>query len=62
MIDRDARPVVDDIEVASDLLETAWGIIANVGGGDWERESELWRSAAVSWRDRYFKKIRIEKK
>jgi hypothetical protein len=37
-----------------DLLETAWAIIANAGGGDWEKESKEWQDAAVKWRDTYF--------
>jgi hypothetical protein len=36
-----------------DLLETAWGIIANAGGGDWTRETPDWQDAAARWRDRY---------
>lgn len=35
------------------LLEEAWGIIANAGGGDWSRESEQWREAAVAFRQKY---------
>jgi hypothetical protein len=38
----------------TDLLELAWGIIANAGGGDWEKESKEWQDAAVRWRDTYF--------
>ncbi len=38
----------------NDLLELAWGIIANAGGGDWEKESKEWQDAAVNWRDAYF--------
>lgn len=36
-----------------DELEAAWGIIANAGGGDWQKESPEWREAAAKWRDRY---------
>ena len=36
-----------------DLLEQAWGIIANAGGGNWERESKEWQEAASAWRDQY---------
>jgi hypothetical protein len=36
-----------------DLIESAWGLIANAGGGDWTNESEEWREAAERWRDRY---------
>lgn len=35
------------------LLEAAWGLIANAGEGDWEREHAEWREAAARWRDRY---------
>ncbi len=38
----------------NDLLETAWGIIANAHGGNWEAASDDWREAAEKWRDRYF--------
>jgi len=34
-------------------LEWAWGIIANAGGGDWEKESREWQEAATKWRDAY---------
>lgn len=36
-----------------DLPKAAWGIIANAGEGNWERESEEWREAAARWRDAY---------
>ena len=35
------------------LLEIAWGIIANAGGGDWKRETKDWQRAAAKWRDDY---------
>jgi hypothetical protein len=38
---------------AVELLNTAWGIIANVGGGNWYLETEQWRGAAERWRDSY---------
>lgn len=38
---------------SADLLEWAWGIIANAGGGNWELESQEWREAAARWRDTY---------
>lgn len=34
--------------------ETAWGIIANAGGGDWTKETKEWQEAAARWRDEYF--------
>lgn len=36
-----------------DLLELAWGVIANAGGGDWTTQTEEWQEAAARWRDRY---------
>lgn len=37
----------------SDLLDYAWAIIANAGGGDWSKESKMWQDAATEWRDKY---------
>jgi hypothetical protein len=34
-----------------DIME-AWGIIANVGGGDWTTQTQEWQDAAARWRDR----------
>ena len=36
-----------------DLIEGAWGIIANAGGGDWDLATPEWRLAALRWRDLY---------
>ena len=36
------------------LLERAYAVIANAGGGNWRLESEEWQRAAYSWRDQYF--------
>ena len=36
-----------------DMCETAWGIIANAHGGNWEDASSEWREAAERWRDTY---------
>lgn len=41
-----------DKEIAH-LLEYAWGIIANAGEGNWEKESKTWQEAAAKWRDQY---------
>lgn len=41
------------MEDAADLLETAWGIIANAYGGDWGKATPEWKAAAVRWRDKY---------
>ena len=37
-----------------DLLATAWGIIANKNGGDWDKATPEWKAAAERWRERYF--------
>lgn len=36
--------------------EIAWGIIANASGGDWTKQSSIWKEAAARWRDNYFLK------
>jgi len=40
----------------NDLLEAAWGLIANAGNGDWSKETSEWREAANRWRDEYHEK------
>ena len=35
------------------LIESAWGIIANAGGGNWDRETAEWRGAAERWRNEF---------
>ena len=44
-----------DVREADELLELAWGLIANSYGGDWDQASEQsgWKVAAERWRDRY---------
>ena len=44
---------------ADDLLMEAWGVIANAGAGNWERESTDWQEAAARWRDRHQASIRL---
>ena len=36
-----------------DLLDSAWGLIANAYGGDWLEASKDWGKAAYLWRNRY---------
>jgi hypothetical protein len=36
------------------LLETAWGIICNVGYGNWFLQSKEWQEAAARFRQKYF--------
>jgi len=38
---------------ATELIERAWGIIANASEGDWDREHSTWKEAAIHWRDSY---------
>lgn len=45
----DASPAWPD----RDMLEAAWGIIANVDVGDWSRQRPEWQRAAAVWRDAY---------
>ena len=40
-------------EVLWDLVESAWGIIANASNSDWSKESKQWNVAAKAWRGRY---------
>lgn len=36
-----------------DLLERAWGVIANASGGSWGKETIQWQDAAAGWRDQW---------
>ena len=39
------------------VLETAWGLIANVSGGDWSQQPIGWQEAVFRWRDKDFHPI-----
>ena len=39
----------------ADLLEAAWGVIANAGGGDWKTQTPAWQEAAKDWRAEFHK-------
>lgn len=41
----------------TDLLEEAWGLIANSYDGDWPTAPRDWHAAAVRWRDKYHKTL-----
>jgi hypothetical protein len=43
----------EDLDRAEELCDWAWTIIANAGGGDWDRETDEWRNSAERWRDRW---------
>lgn len=49
-----------DSAPTAELLEIAWGIIANAGNpqGDWATCTKNWQEAAVRWRDQYFATLR----
>jgi len=51
--------VVAEAQRLRDSEETAWGIIANAYGGDWDQASESsgWKKAAERWRDEYHKHL-----
>ena len=36
-----------------DLIEAAWGVIANANNGNWDEASPEWRTAAERWRDNW---------
>ncbi len=42
---------------ADTMLESAWIIIANVGGSDWTTQSAEWQAAVAKWRDQYHERI-----
>lgn len=44
-----------------ELLEAAWGIIANAGQGNWATQGDEWIGAAERWRDRLFGLVAKEK-
>lgn len=40
-----------------DLLEEAWGIIANANGADWAMKTDDWSLAATRWRDKWLRDV-----
>jgi hypothetical protein len=42
-----------EIYELQNLVDSAWGIIANAYGGDWALASKGWKAAAERWRDKY---------
>lgn len=49
-------------EETNELLDWAWTILANAGGGDWTKESKDWQGAVVKWRDEYHKNLSERRK
>lgn len=39
-----------------ELLELAWGLIANANEGDWDKATPVWKKSAIKWRDEYHRK------
>jgi hypothetical protein len=48
---------LDELQQLREQLEIAWGVIANAGDGDWDKESRRWQDAAIKWRDSYFSSL-----
>ena len=48
----------DEERALRESEEQAWRIIANVGGGDWTKETPKWQEAAARWRDKYIASAR----
>lgn len=53
MVPELASAFAERVQGYLDLIEDAWGIIANAGGGNWRLETPDWNDAAVGWRGRY---------
>lgn len=47
------KPTADRVRAPTQMLEMAWGLIANASGGNWSKESKEWQDAAAAWRDRW---------
>jgi len=45
--------------IKDELIEMAWGIIANAHQGMWENANDEWQEAARGWRDRYHAQLAI---
>lgn len=43
-----------------EMLEAAWGIIANAWGGNWDLAGDDWLAAATNWRDRYLEITQLD--
>lgn len=52
-VDHRRSEAVNDGQLMMQMLETAWGIIANASGGNWAKETPQWRDAARKWSDAY---------
>jgi hypothetical protein len=50
----DADAALAERDRLMDALEIAWGVIATVNSGRWDRQSPEWRDAAHRWRDEHW--------
>lgn len=46
----------------ADLLELAWGLLANVSGGDWHQQTPTWHGAVIAWRDDWHRYLDARRK
>ena len=53
----DIRQSEERAKRIEEALEMAWLVIANVSGGDWEKQSSDWQTAVAKWRDEQFHPI-----
>jgi hypothetical protein len=51
------KQVVAEVDRLRQSEELAWGLIANAYGGDWDKATSEWSSAARRWRDEYHKHL-----
>lgn len=51
------QKLTDEIRQKDDAAEMLWVVLANVSGGDWEKQTPEWQEAAARWRDNYFDKF-----
>jgi len=59
-LERELNAANENTRRLHDCLETAWGIIANVSGGDWTRQKSEWQETVVRWRDYQFDPVMKE--
>lgn len=56
-----AGELVVEVRRLRELLDRAWGIIANVSGGDWSYQSGQWQDAVLKFREVYHAEIRSDR-
>lgn len=64
VLNEDRAERIKELEVRckgmENCIENAWGIIANVSGGDWSRQHLEWRQTTLDWRNNSFHPIWTE--